>query len=211
MCCMYATYGVIQSNRNEATEQTGPKLEITHVTFHPENGAWHIAPSCVVCMPHMKWSGQIRSKPQSGHSKNFKWPMWFWPLIFWPGNSVRHIVTSWVECVSHMKRLGGIGAELQTGHGKNFERPLAACSLLSRLCLRQAWVDNSDLLDVYQHHQGHPLWTHSETGLWKCSLFPRIRMYLTLLLEGVTPEDSVRWVLIWHQKYLGDSFSNPSG
>ena len=63
--------------------------------------------------------------------------------------------------------------------------PLAACSLLSRLWLRQAWVDNSDLLDVYQQLQGHPLWTQSETGLPKCSLFfPRIRMYLTLLLEG---------------------------
>ena len=34
MCCMYATYEMIQSNdRDKATERTGPKLGTTHVTL----------------------------------------------------------------------------------------------------------------------------------------------------------------------------------
>ena len=49
MCCMYATYKVIRSNKEEATERTQQKLQMSHVTliFGPENGAQHIAPSCV--------------------------------------------------------------------------------------------------------------------------------------------------------------------
>ena len=108
MCCMHATYEIIQPNRDQAMKM----------------GAHHISPSCVVCMPHMKWFAQIRRKPWSGHEKNFKWPMWPWPYTFWPGNGAQQIATLWVVCASHMKWIVEIGTGLQSGHGKNFEPPV---------------------------------------------------------------------------------------
>ena len=98
---MYATHEVILSNRDEATEPTGPKLEKTHVTltFGPENGAWHISPSCAVWMPHIKWFCQIMRKPWSKHNKNFKSPMW--PSFQMTGVTLTFDLLSWKWIATH--------------------------------------------------------------------------------------------------------------
>ena len=122
MCCMYATYEVIQPNRDEAKDRTKLKFETcVTLTFRTENGVRHIGPSYVVCMAHMKWFSQIRKKPWSGHNKKFKWLVWPWPLTFSTWNGAWHIVTSWFVYVSHMEWIREIGMELQSGHDKNFQ------------------------------------------------------------------------------------------
>ena len=92
----------IQVKRTKAKTSNHP-CDLDPLTFWPWNGVRHIITSWVVCVPHMKWIGPIRTEPRSGHGQNFERPLWPWPLTFWPGYSARHILTSWVVCVPHMK------------------------------------------------------------------------------------------------------------
>ena len=43
----------------------------------------------------MKQISQIGMEPRSGHSKNFKQPVWPWPLTSRLGNDVHHIIALW--------------------------------------------------------------------------------------------------------------------
>ena len=62
-----------------------------------ETGARHITPSCVVCMPHMKWFVQITRKSRSRHGKKFNWPVrTFLPFVL---KTVRD--TSPLMCCMH--------------------------------------------------------------------------------------------------------------
>ena len=60
------------------------------------------SPSCVACMPHMKWFSQIGMKPQSRQDQNLKRPMWPWPFTFHPENGAWHITPSCVVYVCHI-------------------------------------------------------------------------------------------------------------
>ena len=114
VCCMYAIYEVVRSNKQETTDITKFKWLIwpwplsyrAHMvkklerplTFDRENGARHLVTSCVFCMPHMKWFSQIRMESWGEHGKKSDWPsfqMTGVTLTFWPGNGTRHIVTIW--------------------------------------------------------------------------------------------------------------------
>ena len=54
LCCMYATYQVIWSNKGGATERTGPKLETTRVTLSFDLSSWKLSAThrpliCCMC------------------------------------------------------------------------------------------------------------------------------------------------------------------
>ena len=136
MFFMYAIYEVIQSNRDKATDWTAPKFLTTHVTwmltFYPKKRVQHIAPSCVDCMTHINWFVKTRKKPQSGHNKiiklslwrsghgkNFKRPMWPWPLKFCSENGPWHMAPSCVVYMPYRTWFGQIVRKPQSGH-ENF-------------------------------------------------------------------------------------------
>ena len=104
--CHIWSDSVKRSNKEEATELTRQKFKMTAVTF---NWARHIAPSCVVCLPHMKWFGQIGTKPRSGQKLKMT------AVTF---NCARHIAPSCVVRMPHMKWFGQIGTRPRADSAK---------------------------------------------------------------------------------------------
>ena len=82
MCCMYAIYEVIRSNKQETTDITKFKWIIWPWpwSFWSGNGAQHIVTSWVVRVSHMKWISEIGTELQSGHGKKIgtTFDLWSW-------------------------------------------------------------------------------------------------------------------------------------
>ena len=71
MCCMYATYEVIQSNGDEATEQTRAKFERISVifTFDFSSGKWCALYCLLMCLMYATyeeiWSNKEEAMEQT--------------------------------------------------------------------------------------------------------------------------------------------------
>ena len=135
ICCMYVTHEVIQSNRDEATEQTGPKLQddpsdLDLWPFILKMVCDTMPPLPLMCCMYATyevifiyiWSNMEEATEQT-RLKLWKTCV---TLTFHPENGAQQFVPSCFVCTPHtcIKWFSQIGTKPQSGQSQNLKWPV---------------------------------------------------------------------------------------